>query len=284
MKKHVKLLDGSSIPVLGQGTWHMGEDKSKKDQEVSALQYGISKGMTLVDTAEMYGSGGAELVVGEAIRGMDRSDLYIVSKVYPHNAGRDKIFNSCMKSLKRLGTDYLDLYLLHWPGSVPLEETVACMEELVDQGKIKRWGVSNFDLDDMEDLWSVKDGDKCLVNQVLYHLGSRGIEYDLLPWMEKKGIATMAYCPLAQAGKLREGLLQNSAVGSVAKKHNITPAQVLLAFILARENMIIIPKASSENHIDENSKVLHIELDKEDMDLLIKEYPTPKFKLPLDIV
>lgn len=284
MKNKVKLLDDSFIPVLGQGTWHMGEDNSKKDHEVSALQYGISKGLNLIDTAEMYGSGGAELVVGEAMRGMDRSDLYIVSKVYPHNAGRDKIFDACMKSLKRLDTDYLDLYLLHWPGSVPLEETVACMEELVDQGKIKRWGVSNFDLDDMEELWSVKDGNKCLVNQVLYHLGSRGIEYDLLPWMEENNLATMAYCPLAQAGKLRKGLLTSSTVGSVAKKHNITPAQVLLAFILARENMIIIPKASSKNHIDENSEVLDIKLDKEDMNLLNKEYPSPKSKIPLDIV
>lgn len=284
MKNEIKLLDGSTIPVLGQGTWYMGENILTKDQEISALQYGISKNMTLIDTAEMYGSGGAELVVGEAIKGKDRSGLYIVSKVYPHNAGRDNIFHSCQESLNRLGTDYLDLYLLHWRGSVPLAETVECMEDLGNQGKIRRWGVSNFDVEDMKELWKVKDGNKCVVNQVLYHLGSRGIEYDLLPWMEENGVATMAYCPLAQGGSLRKGLLNSKGVQLVAKKHNISPAQVLLAFILDRENMIIIPKASSKNHIDENSKICRIKLDREDMALLNEENPPPSFKVPLDVV
>lgn len=284
MKNEIKLLDGSTIPVLGQGTWHMGENISSKDEEVAALEHGISKNMTLIDTAEMYGSGGAELVVGEAIKGKNRSELYIVSKVYPHNAGKDNIFHACSESLDRLGTDYLDLYLLHWRGRVPLEETVGCMEELVKQGKIKRWGVSNFDVDDMKELWKVKDGNKCVVNQVLYHLGSRGIEYDLLPWMEENNVATMAYCPLAQAGRLRTGLLNSNAVKLVAKKHNISPAQVLLAFILNRENMIIIPKASSINHIDENAQVCDIKLDSEDMALLNKQNPAPSYKVPLDIV
>ncbi len=284
MSREIKLLDGSAIPVLGQGTWFMGEDISVRDQEIAALQYGIDKNMTLIDTAEMYGSGGAELVVGEAIKGRDRSKLYIVSKVYPHNAGRDNIFHACRASLKRLGTDYIDLYLLHWRGSVPLAETVACMEELVAQGKIKRWGVSNFDTAHMKELWQIKDGNKCVVNQVLYHLGSRGIEYDLLPWMEKNKVATMAYCPLAQAGKLRKGLLNNTGVKSVAKKHEITPAQVLLAFILNRKNMIIIPKASSQHHIDENANVLDIRLDKDDLDVLNEHYPAPSRKMHLDIV
>ena len=284
MNKFIKLSDNSSIPTLGQGTWRMGEETTSWQTEIKALRHGIKEGMTLIDTAEMYGSGGAEMVVGQAIKGKERSKLYIVSKVYPHNAGRDNIFNSCDESLKRLRTDYLDLYLLHWPGSVPLEETVKCMEELVKEGKIRRWGVSNFDLDDMKELWKVKDGNKCVVNQVLYHLGSRGIEYDLLPWIEKNNVATMAYCPLAQAGKLRKGLLNNSAVKLVAEKHNITPAQVLLAFILNRKNMVVIPKASRKKHIDENSEIINIRLDSEDMILLNKKYPAPNHKLPLDIV
>ena len=284
MNKNIKLSDGSTIPVLGQGTWHMGEKIISEDKEVSALKYGINKDMTLIDTAEMYGSGGAELLVGKAIKGKNRNKLYIVSKVYPHNAGRDNIFQSCEKSLKRLGTDYLDLYLLHWPGRISLEETVECMEDLVKQGKIRRWGVSNFDTGDLEELWKVKNGDKCVVNQVLYHLGSRGIEYDLLPWMEEKDVAAMAYCPLAQGGELRNGLLNSSSVKLVAEKHNISPAQVLLAFIVNRKNMVAIPKSSSKDHIDENSQIYNIKLDNEDIRLLDEENPAPNYKIPLDIV
>ena len=284
MNKNIKLSDGSTIPVLGQGTWHMGEKIISEDKEVSALKYGINKDMTLIDTAEMYGSGGAELLVGKAIKGKNRNKLYIVSKVYPHNAGRDNIFQSCEKSLKRLGTDYLDLYLLHWPGRISLEETVECMEELVKQGKIRRWGVSNFDTGDLEELWKVKNGDKCVVNQVLYHLGSRGIEYDLLPWMEEKDVVAMAYCPLAQGGELRKGLLNSSSVKLVAEKHNISPAQVLLAFIVNRKNMVAIPKSSSKDHIDENSQIYNIKLDNEDIRLLDEENPAPNYKIPLDIV
>lgn len=284
MKEKIKLRDKSTIPILGQGTWQMGENIVEKEKEIRALQYGISKGMTLIDTAEMYGSGGAELIVGQVVKKIDRKKLYLVSKVYPHNAGRDKIYQACEASLERLGTKYLDLYLLHWRGSVALEETVACMEDLVKQGKIRRWGVSNFDLDDIKELWQVKNGKNCVVNQVLYHLGSRGIEYDLLAWMEENNMATMAYCPLAQAGTLRKGLLNSKAVNLVGEKHKISPGQVLLAFILERKNMIVIPKASSKNHIKENSQVLDIKLDQEDMKLLNKEYPPPSYKMPLDIV
>lgn len=284
MKDTIKLRDHSLIPSAGQGTWGMGEQAAAKDQEVAALQYGIDKGMTLIDTAEMYGAGGAELVVGEAIQQYDRSSLYIVSKVYPHNAGRDKIFEACHNSLTRLKTDYMDLYLLHWPGRIPLEETAACMEELVAQGKIKRWGISNFDTADMKALWQVKDGNKCVVNQVLYHLGSRGIEYDLLPWMEEHNVATMAYCPLAQAGHLRKDLLTNEGVTAVANKYQISPAQVLLAFVLSKDNMIAIPKAVNKAHIDENAAALKIKLDNDDIKLLSKHYPVPAYKTPLDIV
>jgi len=284
MSKKIQLLDQSHLPFIGQGTWFMGENPSAKQKEVSALQYGIDQGMSLIDTAEMYGSGGAELVVGEAIKGQDRSKLYIVSKVYPHNAGKNNIFRACEQTLQRLETDYLDLYLLHWRGSVPLSETVACMEELVRQGKIKRWGVSNFDTEDMKELWQVPDGNKCVVNQVLYHLGSRGIEYDLLPWMEKHQVATMAYCPLAQAGTLRRGLFNNTAVKAVAKKHGISVAQVLLGFVLNKPNIIAIPKAASIEHVAENAAMGNIKLDNDDIKLLDEHYPGPTHKMPLDIV
>ena len=269
---------------MGQGTWFMGEKVSEKQKEVAALQWGIKEGMNLIDTAEMYGSGGAELVVGEAIKSQDRSKLYIVSKVYPQNAGEKNIFNACEQTLQRLGTDYLDLYLLHWRGSIPLSETVACMEELMKQGKIKGWGVSNFDTADMKELWQVQDGNKCLVNQVLYHLGSRGIEYDLLPWLEKHQVATMAYCPLAQAGTLRKGLFNNKAVKAVAKKHGISPAQVLLGFVLNKESMIAIPKAVTIDHVKENAAMVSVQLDSDDIKLLNKHYPAPMKKTFLDIV
>lgn len=188
--------------------------------------------MTLLDTAEMYGEGKAETMAGEVIRKYDRSRLFLVSKVYPHNAGKDRIFQSCENSLKRLGTDYLDLYLLHWRGSIPLKETVACMEELAARGKIRRWGVSNFRTHDMEELWSVPAGSHCAVNQVLYHLASRGIEFDLLPWMRSHGVPIMAYCPLAQGGDLRRGLFENDTVKKIAEKHRATVPQVLLSFVI----------------------------------------------------
>lgn len=284
MNKELKLSDGSLIPTLGQGTWRMGERNSKWDEEIGALRHGVHKGMTLIDTAEMYGEGSSEKLIGEAIGTIDRSKLYLVSKVYPHNAGRDKIFNSCDNTLKRLGVEYLDLYLLHWRGSVPLSETVQCMEELVRLGKIKRWGVSNFDLEDMKELWSVKDGDKCVVNQVLYHLGSRGIEYDLLPWMEKNNVRVMAYCPIAQGGDLRSELLRSQAVNEVAKKYGITSIQVLLAFVLYQKNMIVIPKASNIKHVTENADTLKIKLEDADIKSLNEAFPAPNYKTYLDIV
>lgn len=280
----MNLLDKSTMPILGQGTWGMGENPDSKEKEVKALRHGIKNGLSLIDTAEMYGNGGAELVVGKAIKDFNREDLYIVSKVYPHNAGKDNIFTACENSLKRLGTDYLDMYLLHWRGSIPLEETVECMEKLVKLGKIKGWGVSNFDTDDMKELWQIKDGQNCLLNQVLYHLGSRGIEFNLLPWMKENKVATMAYCPIAQGGRLKRGLLDNPAVNEVAKKHGISQTQVLLAFVLNQENLIAIPKASSINHIDKNIATLNVKLDNEDIALLNEHYPAPNHKTFLDIV
>ncbi|MGI6153032.1 MAG: aldo/keto reductase [Christensenellaceae bacterium] len=279
----VRLKDGRNMPRLGQGTWHMGERHTKRSQEVEALRYGIELGMCLIDTAEMYAEGGAEKIVGEAIGGFDREKLFLVSKVYPHHAGRGHIFASCEASLKRMKTDYLDMYLLHWRGSIPLAETAACMEELKAQGKIRGWGVSNFDSDDILDLHAQPGGQNCLTDQVLYHLGSRGIEYDLLPLLENEEIPVMAYCPIASGGRLGKGLLENAAVKTTAEKHSATAAQILLAFVLRLRGMAAIPKASKKAHVLENAQAANIALDAEDMERLNIAYPSPAHKVPLDI-
>ncbi|HHW66238.1 MAG TPA: aldo/keto reductase [Epulopiscium sp.] len=282
-ENYILLPDGTKVPRLGQGTWCMGERKEKEKNEIASLQLGIELGMTLIDTAEMYAEGGAEEVIAQAIRPYDRDSLFIVSKVYPHNAGRKNIFKSCENSLRRLNTDYLDLYLLHWRGSIPLEETAECMEELVHQGKIKYWGVSNFDTDDMEELWSVPSGNHCVTNQVLYHLGSRGIEYDLVPWMKEHHIPIMAYSPLAQAGSLRRGLVNHKTVQEIAQRKEITPMQVLLAFVLSQDHMIAIPKSGTPDHTKLNAEALKISFTQEEWEQLDKAFPAPNHKTKLDI-
>ncbi len=284
MEKYIKLTDGSLMPRLGQGTWFLGENARLAKEEAEALRAGIDAGMELIDTAEMYGSGRAEMLIAQAIKGYDRDKLYIVSKVYPHNAGRKNIFKSCENSLRRMNIDYMDMYLLHWRGSVPLAETAECMEELVTQGKIKRWGVSNLDTYDMKELMSVKNGKNCCVDQVLYHLGSRGIEYDLMPYLKERGIPVMAYCPLAQGGSLRRGLLTSNGVIKISEKYKITPEQVLLAFVLNNENTIAIPRSGKEEHARQNAQAINIDLTAEDMALLNGEFPSPTRKQPLDIV
>ena len=203
--KTITLAAGDIVPALGQGTWYLGDDPAKRAQEVSALRTGMGAGMRLIDTAEMYGDGRSEKLVGEAIAAAPREELFLVSKVLPENAGEKHICQCCDATMNRMGVDYLDLYLLHWRGSVPLAETVRCLEQLKELGKIKNWGVSNFDIGDMEELWRIPGGRNCQVNQVLYHMGSRGIEYSLLPWMREHRVALMAYCPLAQGGSLRRG-------------------------------------------------------------------------------
>ena len=280
----VAMPDGTPMPRLGMGTWYLGERASTREREIAALRAGLDAGVTLIDTAEMYGNGAAEELVGEAIRGYDRERLFLVSKVYPHNAGDPEIFESVEASLGRLGTSYLDLYLLHWRGAVPLAETVACMERLVEDGLIRHWGVSNFDADDLEELFSVPDGDRCAVNQDLYHLGSRGVEYDVLPWMRAEHMPLMAYCPLAQAGDLRRGLLSDPGVVEVARAHGATPMQVLLAFVLRDPLVVAIPRSGDAEHVLENIRARDIELTADDLALLSRSFPAPRHPVPLDIV
>lgn len=284
MDRFVRLKDGALMPKLGQGTWFLGEDKSKEQDEIKSIKIGIENNMTLIDTAEMYGEGLAEELVGKAIKGYDREKLFLVSKVYPHNAGRRNIFRSCENTLKRMGVEYLDLYLLHWRGAVPLSETVECMEELVKKGKIKRWGVSNFDIDDMKELMTVKDGDKCVVNQVLYHLGSRGIEYSLYPWMKEHNILVMAYCPMAQGASLKHELMINKELIKIAEKYDLSIPELLLAFILQKDNIIAIPRTSNPQHALRNAKVADVKIDEGDLEIMDREFPAPDRKVYLDIV
>ncbi len=284
MERTLRLSDGTEVPRLGQGTWYLGEGLSPRSQERDALRRGVELGMTLIDTAEMYGEGQSEQLVGEAIQGLDRDKLFLVSKVYPFHAGRDQLARSLEASLRRMKTDYLDLYLLHWRGAVPFAETVEAMERQVDRGLIRRWGVSNLDRADMEELLETEPGNRCAVDQVLYHLGSRGVEYDLVGWLARHNMAMMAYCPLAQGGRLRRGLLKNPAVQEAARAHGATPAQVLLNFVLQKENVIAIPKASSCAHVEENAKAMDFSLTPEERRKLDQAFPPPRRPVPLDIV
>ena len=280
-------LPTAALPAIGQGTWHLGEGLAPRRDEVRALQQGLELGLTLIDTAEMYADGGAEEIVGEAL--LDRRDqAFLVSKVYPWNAGRDSAITACERSLRRLRTDYLDLYLLHWPGDIPLAETLEAFERLREQGKIRRFGVSNFDVDELEALASLPGGKACAVNQVLYHLGSRGIEHALRPLMHRLGMPLMAYCPLAQAGRLRQDLFNHPAVCTVAEELGISPAQLLLAWAIrpvnGRRDVIAIPKAVRPEHVELNAGALDVRLDDQALARLDEAFPAPPRKVPLDIV
>ncbi|MEL6163515.1 MAG: aldo/keto reductase [Cyanobacteria bacterium J06628_3] len=275
--KKIHLSTGRDIPVLGQGTWRMGEDSSQKDAEIAALRLGLDMGMTLIDTAEMYGEGGAEEVVGEAIQNR-REEVYLVSKVYPHNASRQGAIKACERSLKRLKTDCIDLYLLHWRSSIPLSETLEAFKSLKQAGKIRDYGVSNFDTDDMEKAVNLPNGKQIATNQVLYNLARRGIEWDLLPWSRQHNIPIMAYSPIEQ-----KAILKNPVLKSVASRHNATPAQIALAWLLQQSGIIAIPKASNPQHVQENSGALDIELTQQDLTELDKAFPAPKRKMSLAI-
>ncbi|QZN97687.1 aldo/keto reductase [Symbiopectobacterium purcellii] len=281
--RQIRFPDGSTLPAIGQGTWFMGEAVSEKAREIKALQAGLDLGLRLIDTAEMYADGGAESVVGAALRGR-RDAAFLVSKVYPHNAGGAKAIEACERSLKRLQTDVLDLYLLHWRGGIRLEETITAMEALQQAGKIRQWGVSNLDVADMNELWSLSGGERCMTNQVLYHVASRGIEFDLLPWCQARAVPVMAYCPLAQAGTLRRNLFSHPVITRMAEKYQATSAQIMLAWVLRQPGVMAIPKASSVAHVEENAHALTLELDSGDIAALDAAFPAPTSKQPLAVV
>ncbi|MDD2972983.1 MAG: aldo/keto reductase [Lachnospiraceae bacterium] len=284
MNKNMILKNGMVMPRLGQGTWYMGENSTVKKEEIAALRTGIERGMTLIDTAEMYGDGASEILIGEALRHEEREKLFVVSKVYPHNAGKGKLEKSLDQSLQRLQMEYLDMYLLHWRGSIPFRETIECMEQMVQKGKIRSWGVSNLDLDEMEELTSLSGGTHCQLDQVLYHVASRGVEYSLLPWLTEHQMPLMAYCPMAQGGTLGRGIYQSPSVQTLSEKYGVSPAVILIAFVLAHPGTIAIPKASQESHVIENSKAMDLLLTEEDIALLSKDFPAPVRKEYLDIV
>ncbi|WP_404790496.1 aldo/keto reductase [Altericista sp. CCNU0014] len=276
--KSILLPSGRPIPVLGMGTWRMGESATQRQQEVAALRRGIDLGATLIDTAEMYGEGGAEVVVGEAIA-HQRSSVFLVSKVYPHNATRQGTIAACERSLRRLKTDYLDLYLLHWRGSVPLSETLEALHALQQAGKIREYGVSNFDLDDMEEAMAIADGRAIAANQVLYNLTRRGVEWDLLPWCRQQNIPLMAYSPVEQGR-----LLQNPTLRRLAQQQEVTPAQVAIAWLLHQDRVIVIPKSSSIAHVEQNYAALALQLGADDIKALDAAFPPPRKRVSLQML
>jgi diketogulonate reductase-like aldo/keto reductase len=278
--KTIAFSDGERVPVLGQGTWRMGEHNRAHESEVAALRLGIEFGMTLIDTAEMYGEGGAEKVVADAIEGQ-RNRVFIVTKVYPHNASRTELPKACERSLKRLRIDAIDLYLLHWrERNTQLVETVDTFESLRAAGKIKRWGVSNFDVDDMEELGSIENGTNCAANQVLYSLENREIESGLLQWSGKNDVPIMAYSPVGHG----RGLLENATLRKIADRHDATPSQIALAWVLREPDVIAIPKASDQSHVRENAHAIEIRLTKPDLKELDDEFPSPDSKQPLPML
>jgi len=273
-----QLPTGENLPVLGQGTWHMGEDADRRASEIAALRLGLDLGMSLIDTAELYGSGASEQLIAEAIAGR-RDEAFLVSKVLPHHATRRGTIHACENSLKRLNTDHLDLYLLHWRGKVPLNDSVEAFEQLLKSGKIRQWGVSNFDVPDMEELVSLSAGRNCAANQVLYNLAHRGIELDLFPWSRERKIPIIAYSPIEQGM-----LLDNYQLIRLARRHKATVAQIMLAWVLRQEGIIAIPKAGNPQHVQENREARDIQLGNEDLTLLDKLFLPPETKIPLEMV
>ena len=274
----LRLPGGEAIPVLGQGTWQMAEHRARRAEEIKALQTGVDLGMTLIDTAEMYGSGAAEELIGEAFADR-RHEIFLVSKVLPENATRRGTIAACERSLKRLRTDRLDLYLLHWPGSVPLAETLEGFEALIKAGSIRHWGVSNFDVDDMEELIALPGGKAVATNQVLFNLTRRGIESDLIPWARKFGMPLMAYSPIEQGR-----LLHHPALEKIAQRLLATPVQVALAWLCQQPCVCAIPKAGTRQHVIENHAALKLRLSPQDMTALDSAFPPPKRKTPLEMI
>lgn len=275
---NIQLPSGQSIPVLGMGTWHMGESAQNRQSEIDALRHGLNLGLSLIDTAEMYGEGGAEEVIAEVI-GDRRSEVFLVSKVYPHNASKRGAIAACERSLKRLNTDYLDLYLLHWRGSVPLSETLEAFQALQQAGKIRSYGVSNFDVEDMQEAMQLKGGDAVATNQVLYNLMRRGIELNLLPWCRQQGIPIMAYSPIEQGR-----LLNHRTLTAIAQEHGVTTAQVAIAWLLHQENVVVIPKSSRIEHVEQNYAALNLKLSSEELATLDAAFPRPTKPVSLEML
>lgn len=276
--KSTRLPSGDAVPVLGQGTWCLGDDRKRRKEEVRALQLGLDLGMSLIDTAEMYGDGAAEDLVGEAIAGR-RDKVFLVSKVLPTNAGTADTIAACERSLRRLRADRIDLYLLHWRGSTPLAETVAAFEALVREGKIRHWGVSNFEMADMRELFGLPGGANAQINQVLFNLGRRGIEFDLLPWCRQRGLPIMAYSPIEQGR-----LLGHRDLKAVAARHGAGTAQVALAWLLRQDGIIAIPKATTPDHVRQNRAALELNLSGQDLAQLERTFPPPGGKQPLEML
>ncbi len=276
--RRTKLPCGEALPVLGQGTWYMGDEPHRRADEIATLRLGLDLGMTLIDTAEMYGDGASEKLVGEAIAGR-RHDVFLVSKVLPSNASRSGTVAACERSLKRLGTDRIDLYLLHWRGRTPFAETIAAFETLQDAGKIRHWGVSNMDVGDMSEIARAAGGDAVATNQVLYNLTRRGIEYDLLPQSQARGLPLMAYSPIEQGR-----LMEYPEVQEIADRHSVSAAQIALAWVLRQQGVIAIPKASTPSHVQENHAALDIELTIEDLAELDEAFQPPSGPESLDMI
>jgi diketogulonate reductase-like aldo/keto reductase len=275
---NVALPGGEQVPALGMGTWGMGESPARRREELATVRLGVELGMTLIDTAEMYGEGQTEQFLGEALAGL-RDQVFLVSKVYPHHASRQGVLRACEQSLRRLGTDHLDLYLLHWRGDVPLAETVAGFEVLRAAGKIRHWGVSNFDTGDMEELFALPGGERCAVNQVLYNLTRRGPEFELLPWMRAHGVPLMAYSPIEQGRLARSG-----ALAGIAAARGVSHWQVALAWALRRPYVIAIPKAAEEHHLRENHAAGGLRLSEAECARLDAQFAPPRRRQQLEML
>ena len=276
-------INNQVLPALGIGTWEMGDDPKLRDEEIAAIRVGLDAGLSVIDTAEMYGNGRSEKLVGEAIKPYPRAKIFLISKVLPQNASTKKMRESLQNSLQRLQTDYLDLYLYHWRGMVPLSETVSELQALQKEGLIRSWGVSNFDIDDMEELWQLPEGQNCVVNEDLYNLETRGIEYSLLPWQREHHVPLIAYSPLGRGPKMGSTMMKNEAVLQVAEEHEASAYQILLAWVMHQPDVLAIPKSSSSKHLLSNLKALDIELTPEDLQILEQAYPKPEHKEPLAI-
>lgn len=276
--RNLELPSGQFIPVLGMGTWRMGENARNRQSEIDALRHGLDLGLSLIDTAEMYGEGGAEEVIAQVLTNR-RESVFLVSKVYPHHASKQGAIAACERSLKRLKTDYLDLYLLHWRGSIPLTETLEAFQTLQQAGKIRSYGVSNFDVEDMQEASQLKGGKEIVTNQVLYNLTRRGIEWDLLPWCQQQNIPIMAYSPIEQGR-----LLNHRTLNGIAQERGVTAAQVALAWVLHQENVMVIPKSSRIDHIELNYAALNLKLSADELAALDAAFPPPTKAVPLETI